>query len=159
MNWAEAEMASAELGDKRLNRRLEKVLKRLGDDPGASIPVACRGWAEVQGAYRLLNHENVDWEAVLKPHGTCTQERMRHHPVVLCLQDSTELDFTSQPGIQGLGPLSYAAQHGMYVHPPLAVTLRGCRWGCWMRGCGRAIRRPMAKTNGTGRWRIRVSFR
>lgn len=135
MNWTEAEMASADLGDKRLNRRLEKVLKRLGDDPGASIPVACRGWAEVQGAYRLLNHENVNWEAVLEPHWTCTQERMRHHPVVLCLQDSTELDFTSQPGIKGLGPLSYAAQHGMYVHPTLAVTPEGLPLGvldAWM---------------------------
>lgn len=135
MNWAEAEMATADLGDKRLNRRLEKVLKRLGDDPAASIPVACRGWAEVQGAYRFLNHENVDWEAILEPHGRCTEERMRSHPVVLCLQDSTELDFTSQPGIQGLGPLSHATQHGMYVHPTLAVTPEGLPLGvldAWM---------------------------
>ena len=53
MNWAEAEMATAELGDERLNRRLKTVLKRLGDDPAASIPEACRGWAEVQGASPL----------------------------------------------------------------------------------------------------------
>jgi hypothetical protein len=108
---------------------LTKVLKRLGDDPAASIPTACRGWAEVQGAYRLLDHENVTWEAVLEPHWVCTQERMRAHPLVLCLQDTTELDFTSQPGIAGLGPLSYAAQHGMYVHPTLAVTPAGLPLG------------------------------
>lgn len=131
MNWAEAEMASAELGDRRLNRRLEKVLKRLGDDPAASIPVACRGWAEVQGAYRFLNHKNVDWEAILEPHWKCTQERMRAHPVVLCVQDTTELDFTSQPAIEGLGPLSHATQHGMYVHPTLAVTPEGLPLGVW----------------------------
>ena len=135
MNWAEAEMATADLGDERLNRRLKTVLKRLGDDPVASIPVACRGWAEVQGAYRFLDHENVSWEAVLEPHWVCTQERMRHQPVVLCLQDTTELDFTSPPGIEGLGPLSYATQHGMYVHPTLAVTPEGLPLGvldAWM---------------------------
>ena len=135
MNWAEAEMATADLGDQRLNRRLEKVLKRLGDDPSASIPMACRGWAEVQGAYRFLNHENVDWEAILEPHWQCTEQRMRSQAVVLCLQDSTELDFTSQPGIAGLGPLSHAKQHGMYVHPTLAVTPEGLPLGvldAWM---------------------------
>jgi hypothetical protein len=31
---------------------------------------------------------------------------MRAHPVVLCLQDTTELDFNGQR-IAGLGPLSY----------------------------------------------------
>lgn len=135
MNWAEAEMATADLGDERLNRRLQRVLKRLGDDPAASIPMACRGWAEVQGTYRLLDHEQVTWEAVLEPHWACTQERMRTHSVVLCVQDTTELDFSSQPGIEGLGPLSYAAQHGLYVHPTLAVTPEGLPLGvldAWM---------------------------
>jgi hypothetical protein len=41
--------------------------------------------------------------------------------VVLCLQDTTELDFNGQT-IKGLGPLSYEAQRGMYLHPTYAVT-------------------------------------
>ena len=50
---------------------------------------------------------------------------MQDQAVVLCLQDTTELDFTSQPGIAGLGRLNYEAQHGLYVHPTLAVTPTG----------------------------------
>ena len=46
---------------------------------------------------------------------------MAQHPVVLCLQDTTELDFNGQK-IEGLGPLSYEAQRGMYLHPTYAVT-------------------------------------
>src|SRR6218665_1441812 len=46
---------------------------------------------------------------------------MRQHRVVLCLQDTTELDFNGQ-SIEGLGPLSYEAQRGMYLHPTYAVT-------------------------------------
>ena len=55
--------------------------------------------------------------------------------MVLCLQDTTELDFTSQPGMAGLGRLSYAAQHGLYVHPTLVVTPEGVALGvidAWM---------------------------
>jgi hypothetical protein len=110
------------LGDARLNRRLVRVAERLGAQPGASIPVACGGWAETQAAYRLLVNEAVDWEGVLAPHCDCSVERRHRHPVVLCVQDSTELDYTAQPCIAGLGPLSYLRQHGLYVHPTLAVT-------------------------------------
>lgn len=131
MNWAEAEMATADLGDERLNRRLAAVLKRLGDDPAASIPVACRGrWAEVQGAYRLLEHENVTWEAVLEPHWACTQERST--PIRWCCVSAVHhgIGFYHQPSIDGLGPLSYAAQHGgLYAHPTLAVTPEGLSLG------------------------------
>ena len=39
--------------------------------------------------------------------------------VVLCLHDTTELDFNGQT-IQGLGPLSYEAQRVIYLHPTYA---------------------------------------
>ncbi len=129
VSWAEAELGGANLGDARLNRRLVRVVERLGAQPGASIPVACGGWAETQGAYRLLAHEAVDGEAVLTPHWECSIERMRGQPVVLCIQDRTELDYTPQPGIAGLGPLSYLRQHGLYGHPTLAVTPDGVPLG------------------------------
>jgi hypothetical protein len=129
VSWAAAELGGANLGDARLNRRLVRVAERLGAQPGASIPVACGGWAETQAAYRLLAHEAVTWEQVLAPHWDCSIERMRRQPVVLCVQDSTELDYTAQPGIARLGPLSYLRQHGLYVHPTLAVTPDGVPLG------------------------------
>jgi hypothetical protein len=50
-----------------------------------------------------------------------TETRMAEHPVVLCLQDTTELDFNGQD-MDGLGRLSYEAQRGMYLHPTYVVT-------------------------------------
>ena len=46
---------------------------------------------------------------------------MQAHPVVLCIQDTTELDFNGQEA-EGLGPLNYEARRGMYLHPTYAVT-------------------------------------
>ncbi len=141
VSWAAAELGGAKLGDARLSRRLVRVAERLGAQPSASIPVACGGWAETQAAYRLLAHEEVAWEAMLAPHWDCSVERMRYHRVVLCVQDSTELNYTSQPGIAGLGPLSYLRQHGLYVHPTLAVTPDGVPLGvldAWMWARDRA---------------------
>lgn len=115
------EFAAANLGDGRLNKRLIKLVDRFADKPTASIPGACTGWAETQGAYRFLSHKRIDWEDILAPHMKCTEARMRQHPVVLCIQDTTELDFNGQE-ILGLGPLSYEAQRGMYLHPTYVVT-------------------------------------
>lgn len=109
-----------------MNLRLIKLASNFADKPTASIPGACPDWAETQGAYRFFDQANDDkrslgWQDILDPHIAQTEARMRQHPVVLCLQDTTELDFNGQ-GINGLGPLSYEAQRGMYLHPTYAVT-------------------------------------
>lgn len=121
MGWAEAEFETIELGDERLNRRAVLLAERLGHKPSASIPGACENWAETAAAYRFLSNEQVSWSEVLGAHASASQARMREHPVVLCLQDTTELDFNGQD-IEGLGPLSYEAQRGMYLHPTYVVT-------------------------------------
>ena len=62
---------------------------------------------------------------------------MSAYPVVLCLQDTTELDFNGQDAA-GLGPLNYEARRGMYVHPTYAVTPEREPLGvldAWMWAC------------------------
>lgn len=125
-DWAEGEFGTASLGDKRLTLRLIKLATRFAEQPTASIPGACGGAAETKAAYRFFDQANegqreLGWEAILRPHMDSTTARMRAHPVVLCLQDTTELDFNGQ-SIEGLGPLSFEAQRGMYVHPTYVVT-------------------------------------
>jgi hypothetical protein len=117
------------LGDARRRQRLIKLVDDLSAQPTGSIPLACGGWPETKAAYRLLDNPAVEWREILAVHTQRTVERLQGQPVVLCIQDTTELDFTSQPGIAGLGRLSYEAQHGLYVHPTLVVTPRGVAWG------------------------------
>lgn len=96
-------------------------MERMAADPMASVPKACQGWGETMAAYRFFDNDKVEWHAILEPHWQQTQERMLAHRVVLCVQDTSELDFNGQGAI-GLGPLSYEAQRGMYLHPTYAVT-------------------------------------
>jgi len=122
MSALAAELTLIDLGDQRLNRRARRMLEKLGEKPTVSIPAACGGWGETRAAYRLFDHPEVTAEAVLAPHIACTEERLRAHPRVLCVQDTTELDYTKKPGIAGLGPLNYETRRGMYLHPTLALT-------------------------------------
>lgn len=121
MGWAGDEFATVDLGDKRLNSRLVRLVEQLAAKPTASIPGACGGWGETAAAYRMLDNERCDWREIIESHARCAVERMAELPVVLCLHDTTELDFNGQT-IEGLGPLSYEAQRGMYLHPTYAVS-------------------------------------
>ena len=116
------ELVDIDLGDMRLNRRARRVLQRLGEKPTLSIPSACGGWGETRAAYRLFDHAEVSAEKVLAPHIGCTVERVREHPRVLCIEDTSELDYTAKGDIRGLGPLNYETRRGLYLHPTLAVT-------------------------------------
>lgn len=129
------EFSGAALGDARLTKRLIRLVDDLSAEPTKSIPLACGGLAETKAAYRLLDNDAMDWRAILAAHGGPTAARMGREARVLCIQDTTELDFTSQPGIAGLGRLSYERQHGMYLHPTLAVSEAGVALGvldAWM---------------------------
>jgi hypothetical protein len=136
MSWIGEEFKTLDLGDERLNARAKRLLGRLGSKPTESIPNTCNGWAETQAAYRFLSNPRADWQALLQAHWASSLERMRDHEVVLNIQDTTELDFHGRQ-CRGLGPLSYEAQRGMYLHPttyavstdrgePLGVSRR-----CW----------------------------
>ena len=126
MSWSEHEFSGADLGDARLKKRLMLISNTLSNAPEASIPGACGSWGETQGTYRFLSHADdpdhpLGWEHILTPHSDATVERMREFPLLLCLQDTTELNFNGQQ-IKGLGPLSYESQRGMYLHPTYVVT-------------------------------------
>jgi len=121
MSWAATEFESLDLGDLRLNRRAIHLLDDFSAKPTASIPQACGDWSDTQAAYRFFSNDKVEWASILAPHIKNSVTRMAAHDVVLCIQDTTELDFNGQKA-SGLGPLSYENQRGMYVHPTYAVT-------------------------------------
>lgn len=161
-SWSSEELSSIDLGDVRLNHRCQRVLELLGAHPGESIPGACGGWAETMGAYRLFAHEQVTLERVLEPHLESTCRRMAEEPVVLCVGDTTQLDFTPMPETDGLGPLARDYQHGLMLHPILAVTpqrlslgvIDACLWARDPKAFGvRRSNRPKgAETRESYRW-------
>jgi hypothetical protein len=94
--WTEVEFGQLDLGDARLNRRARTLMESRAATPTASVPKACNGWGETMAAYRFFDNASVDWRAILAPHWQQTEQRMAEQAVVLCLQDTTELDFNGQ---------------------------------------------------------------
>ena len=119
--WVQDELATCDLGDARLDRRLGKLLDRLGSKPSLSIPAACRGRAEMEAAYRFFDNPRVAPAKILQPHRAATQVRMQGEPVVLIAQDTTEIDLTRRRERVG-GPLDEGSRWGLFAHVQLAMT-------------------------------------
>ena len=156
MSWAVEELKEIDLGDERLNKRTHRLVEDLFDNASSSIPTACGGWAETQAAYRYFANDKVEWQKILEAHIEKTVERIGQHPVVLCLQDTTELDFTGQE-IEGMGRLSYDNQRGMYLHPTLMVTPERESLGVtdlwmWARGPSKAEDQQQPSVCESTRW-------
>ncbi len=101
MSWAAEELKTASLGDKRRNRRLIKIVEDLSAMPIASVTQAASDEAAVQGTYEFWGNVRVKAEGILAAHRDSTLSRMEGQEIVLAVQDTTELDFSSQPKTQG----------------------------------------------------------
>lgn len=130
-DWIDHELETANLEDKRLNERFGDVLRALGSRPNVSIPAACGGHAETMAAYRFFDNEKVDFDKILEPHRKATEKRISEQEIVLCVQDTTELDLTRpQQQIRGAGLIGVGTnRRGAYLHLLEAFTPDGTPLG------------------------------
>ena len=123
--WAAALVGEAELGDRRLNRRLEQIVEQLRDHAQETIPEACGSWAATIGAYRFLENDAVSPDAIMAGVAQATVARCPSGGVLLAVQDTTSIDYTAHRSTQGLGPLESSRRQGIMLHSTLAVTPEG----------------------------------
>ena len=128
--WTMEEMETADLRDKRLEKRLVTLLDTLSQNSTASIPAACTDRAEMVAAYRFFDNEKIEFENVLAPHIDASCARVARQPVALLVQDTTELDLTRPTSkMQGAGPLHSGRRCGALLHPLMAFTTDGTPLG------------------------------
>lgn len=120
--WAAAEFGTVEVGDVRRTRRAVALAAKLAAHPAASLPAQVGSRSALVGAYRLLNQPEVTMDALLAPHRQQTLGAAGDPPVVLFVEDTTELDFTAHPQTTGLGPVGNEHGRGLLLHSTLAVV-------------------------------------
>jgi hypothetical protein len=130
-DWAISEFGHAELGDDRRTDRLLMIATAFAEQPTAPIPQACGPGPATQGAYRFFENDDIDPEAIRDAHHQATLARLREHSVVLALQDTSTLNYSTHPQTEGLGPIGTRRQKiiGLLLHSTLAVTPSGLPLG------------------------------
>jgi hypothetical protein len=123
--WALEQFGDCELGDVRRKRRAVILASQMASKPSGSIPEQTGKWSGAKAGYRLFDQEGVTFEGVESPHWEKTRERARACPVVLMIEDTSELDFTRHGQVKGIGPIGNGRGRGFILHSTLAVDPEG----------------------------------
>jgi len=120
--WAQSEFGAAELGDARRTARLVQMARQLAERPEASLPQALEDGAALKAAYRFFDNADIAHEKILAAHVVSSVNRMQGQEVILAVQDTTFIDYSTHLATEGLGPVHPKGGHGMICHGTLAFT-------------------------------------
>jgi Transposase DNA-binding len=119
--WAERTFGGVHLHDQRRSRRAVKVASNLAENPLGSLPAQMRTWKETKALYRLLDEPDVTFAALMQPHLHQTREQAGSSPVVLLVQDTTDIDLSHRHKISGVGQIGNERGRGFFIQTVLAV--------------------------------------
>jgi len=116
-----SEFEGAELGDARLAKRLVSIADAAVAAPSASLPEQAGNDAALEATYRFLNNDSVQAATILAPHYRQTVRRCRDAGAVLCLHDTSIMEFGGEAVRSGLGP-THNKHRGFFAHVTLCVS-------------------------------------
>ena len=142
-NWAKQEFGGARLGDARLSQRLVDIAGSKAEKPGRAFTGVAEGdWPAVKAYYRFIDHADeaaISMAHILQPHRERTIQRMKGQRTVLCIQDGSDLEYTSLAQCEDLGVIGTnqtgAQSRGLHLHSTLAVAPNGLPLGVLRATC------------------------
>ena len=142
-DWAEKEFGGAPLGDERLSQRLVEIAADKAEQPArAYCGVAEGDLPKVKAYYRFIDKPDdsaVSMSAILRPHRERTIQRMKAQKTVLCIQDGSDLNYSTLERCEGLGFVvtnqTGKQSKGLQLHSTFAVTSSGLPLGVLRAEC------------------------
>jgi len=111
--------------DARLDKRLEQIILQFQSKLGASVPQAAGSFHQAKAIYRFWDNKKVNPDKILLKYIEETLAKCKDEPVVLAIQDTTSIDFSTLKSCEGLGYLERSYQLGMKLHTSIAVSGMG----------------------------------
>src|ERR1051326_3809458 len=120
--WAERTFGGVHLHDLRRTRRAVKAATCLAGNPLGSLPAQMHTGKATKALYRLLGEEDVTFAALMQPHVQQTRAQAAAEPVVLLVQDTTDIDLSHRHKISGVGQIGNERGRGFVLQPVLALS-------------------------------------
>jgi len=140
--WAEQEFGTVDFGDKRLRDRLIQIVEDRAKRPDTSYLEAAGGnRGAAKGYYYFIDNprDRITPEAILQTHRQRTIERIMSEKLVLVVQDTSDLNFSTRHHTEGLGLIGTnqtgAESSGLKLHSSLALTPDGLPLGVLRSVC------------------------
>lgn len=129
--WAEEEFAHAQLGDARRVKRLVQVATSAAGQPAGQITEVFTTSAEREGAFRLIENDEVKPSAIADASYAACARRCAEHEYVYVAVDGSSLNITDSQRSKGTGVVGSrrVGARGFQVMTALAVAPNGVPMG------------------------------
>jgi hypothetical protein len=154
LDWDEL-FPPGSLPEKRLRERAVKIGRASTARPGAAMTEAFDEERDTKAAYNFVENERMSLSVLLDPAMRAVGRALRQEPedtTVLCVQDTTEINFAHLAAMTGLGEIGNPKNRGLFSHGALVVDTKGAPLGLlaeetWIRPIGQRgkaqVRRAM----------------
>jgi hypothetical protein len=131
INWAAEQFGGADLGDGRWNNRLVCMAGQAARKPGGKVAEVYCNDAERQGAYGLLECEEILPEKVAVPMFQATARSCAQYEFIFCAVDGSSIALVDKSGKKNFGSVgSHASKgRGLKVINALAISPSGLPLG------------------------------
>lgn len=121
--WAEKHFADVDLGEVRRNQRAQTIAAAMATNPDKSIPKMFIHRYDIKAAYNFFKHPEATPDNLQLAHREVALEQMRLPGRYLLQEDSSEMSWSGNNPIPGLGPIGPGASglQGFHLHSVLAV--------------------------------------
>ncbi|MFZ3102440.1 MAG: transposase DNA-binding-containing protein [Desulfitobacteriaceae bacterium] len=131
-HWAFKEFKNLGINCGRTINRFIRTMITLSKKINESIAAASENKGEAKAIYRLVRNNKVTEEVILNAHRKATIQQIKEsgEQIILSIQDTTMLNYTSHVKTEGLGDFGAGPNdRGLIVHSALAVTTQGVALG------------------------------
>lgn len=134
--WSQNQLRSLDLGNTRRYDRFCTLLTQMISNPQGSLPAQCCSRAAIKAAYRAISYPKVKASDLMASHAVATLAHLQAQPpgdgVILNVQDTTTLNFTTHlalPGQGSIGKNSKSGVTGFHAHGTLLLGASGYVYG------------------------------
>jgi hypothetical protein len=120
------------LPEKRLQKRAVSIGMASSARPGAAMTEAFDDERDTRAAYDFMENKRMSLQVLLDPTTRAVGRSLRELPegtTVLCVQDTTEINFAHLATMTGLGAIGNPQNRGLFSHASIAVGTDGAPIG------------------------------
>ena len=130
-NWINREFKNLGIRCGRTIKRFIKTMGTLSNNIQASILGASENVAEAKAIYNMLKNETLTEPLILASHCKATLQQIKESKsdIILAIQDTTEVNYTSHHKTKGLGDGTAKNTKALFVHSTVAVPSSGLPFG------------------------------
>jgi hypothetical protein len=123
-SWAERPFGSVHLHERRRTRRAVQAATNLAENPGFSACSHAHLERDQSVGSVARIEPDVTFAALMHPHCHQTREQATSSPVVLVVQETTDIDLSPRGKISGVGHIGNERGCGCFVQTVLAALTR-----------------------------------